>query len=223
MENNHSEFELHHTGEWLELRCRDEAIHVDFVGGAVGHRRQFGGGRGQPIARAVGLSGGKSPTVLDATAGLGRDAFVLASLGSTVTLIERSPIVVRLVEDALKRAAGEPDVSMIVSRMTLVEADAIDYMSTLDEAAKPDVIYLDPMYPPRKKSAQIKKEMRLLQMLLEDKEDAAELLTRALECAHQRVVVKRPGYAECLGGVEPTMAIKSKKHRFDVYVIKALS
>lgn len=222
MSSNTAEFELLHTGQWLELRYRGEAIHVDFIGGMVGHRRQFGGGRGQPIARAVGLCGGKSPIVLDATAGLGRDAFVLASLGSPVTLIERSPMVAELLEDGLKRAVEDPVVSAIVCRMSLVQGDAINYMAALGENERPDVIYLDPMYPSRKKSAQVKKEMRLLQMLLVDEGDGAELLPAALKSAKERVVVKRPSYAEWLGGIEPTMAITGKKHRYDVYVVKVV-
>jgi 16S rRNA (guanine1516-N2)-methyltransferase len=223
MVDGDAEFKLVQTDKWLELRHRGEAIHVDFVGGAVGHRRLYGGGRGQPMARAVGLSGGKSPSVLDVTAGLGRDAFVLASLGCQVTLVERSPLIAALLEDGLERAAKDPAISEIIGRMRLYCADGLEYMKAIDEKGRPDVIYLDPMFPPRKKSAQVKKEMRLLQTLLVDEGDGSELLPVALQSASERVVVKRPGYADWLGGLEPTMAITSKKHRFDVYVVKSLN
>ena len=105
-------FALVLTESRLELRKLDEpklgAVYVDFVEGAVAHRRKFGGGRGQSIAKAVGLKSGAMPTVVDATAGLGRDAFVLASLGCKVTLNERSPVVGALLQDGLTRAGQDP-------------------------------------------------------------------------------------------------------------------
>ena len=85
------------TPEHLELRKRDEpklgGIFVDFVGGAMAHRRKFGGGRGEAVAKAVGIKGDYLPDVVDATAGLGRDAFVLASVGCRVRMLERNPVV----------------------------------------------------------------------------------------------------------------------------------
>ena len=79
------------------LRKLDEPklgdVFVDFVAGAMAHRRKFGGGRGEAIAKAVGIKGAELPSVIDATAGLGRDAFVLASIGCQVRLVERHPVV----------------------------------------------------------------------------------------------------------------------------------
>lgn len=219
--------QLIHTGERLELRqCTADApgpVYVDFVGGAVGHRRRFGGGRGQEIARAVGLKQGATPHVLDATAGLGRDAFVLASLGCTLTLVERSPVVAALLADGLRRAAAAEEVAEIIRRMRLVHADAAAWLAGLPSAAAPDVVYLDPMYPHRAKAALVKKEMRLFREVVGADRDAERLLETALKVARVRVVVKRPDYAEPLGGRPPTMSIATKNHRFDVYVIKALN
>lgn len=91
------------TPEHLELRKRDEpklgGIFVDFVGGAMAHRRRFGGGRGEAVAKAVGIKGDYLPDVVDATAGLGRDAFVLASVGCRVRMLERNPVVAALLDD----------------------------------------------------------------------------------------------------------------------------
>lgn len=221
------QFQLQLTEEQLQLVQLDDpaagTVFVDFVGGAVGHRRRFGGGRGQPIARAVGLKGGASPTVLDATGGLGRDAFVLASLGCQVTLVERSPMVAALLEDGLKRAGMDAEIgSWVGERIRLVHADAVEWMTNLPEGDWPDVVYLDPMFPHRRKSALVKKEMRLLQQLLGGDEDADELLPAALRIATKRVVVKRPDYAPDLADMTPTMRIESKKNRFDVYVRAAL-
>ncbi len=198
-------------------------VYVDFVGGAVGHRHRFGGGRGQPIAKAVGLKGGAAPSVWDVTAGLGRDAFVLASLGCEVTLVERSPVVAALLEDGLKRARNDAEAGAVVARMRLLRGDAAELLAALEPDARPDVVYLDPMYPHRRKSALVKKEMRLFRELVGEDLDADRLLPPALAAARQRVVVKRPDYAEPLAGTPPTLAIATKNHRFDIYVLKALT
>jgi len=203
----------------LSLHKLDEpklgGICVDFVEGAVAHRRKFGGGRGQDIAKAVGLKHGFAPHVLDATAGLGRDAFVLASLGCQVSMIERMPVVAALLENGLERAKLNSEVADIVHNMSLIHASSIDSM---DNVIQPDVIYLDPMYPHREKSAAVKKEMRVFQSLVGEDLDADELLAPALALAKYRVVVKRPSYAPPLAEKNPSTSIKMKKNRFDVYV-----
>ena len=207
----------------LELVKLDEpkfgAIKVDFVDGASAHRRKFGGGRGQDIAKAIGLKHGFTPHILDATAGLGRDAFVLASLGCRVTLMERMPIVAALLENGLERAKLSHEVSEITDRMTLIHASSIESMTL---AQQPDVIYLDPMYPHREKSAAVKKEMRVFQSLVGEDLDADALLEPAIKLAKYRVVVKRPSYAEPLNNKKPSTSIKMKKNRFDVYVNQAI-
>jgi len=207
----------------LELLKCDEpklgAIKVDFAEGASAHRRKFGGGRGQDIAKAVGLKHGFTPHVLDATAGLGRDSFVLASLGCRVTMMERMPIVAALLENGLARANLIAEVNDITSRMQLINSSSIDNMTP---ELQPDVIYLDPMYPHRERSAAVKKEMRVFQSLVGEDLDADELLTPALALAKYRVVVKRPSYAEPLNNQKPSTSINMKKNRFDVYVNQAI-
>jgi 16S rRNA (guanine1516-N2)-methyltransferase len=207
----------------LELCKLDEpklgAICVDFVDGAVAHRRKFGGGRGQDIAKAIGLKHGFTPHVLDATAGLGRDGFLLAGLGCQVTLMERMPIVAALLDDGLARAQLNSEINDIANNMQLIHASSIENMSL---AQQPDVIYLDPMYPHREKSALVKKEMRVFQSLVGEDLDADALLTPALALAKYRVVVKRPSYAPPLDNKKPSTSIKMKKNRFDVYVNLAI-
>ncbi len=196
------------------------AIKVDFVDGAVAHRRKFGGGRGQDIAKAIGLKHGFSPHVLDATAGLGRDGFLLASLGCKVTLMERMPIVAALLEDGLERAKLNSDIGPLVQEhLQFIHASSIDNMPL---AEAPDVIYLDPMYPHKGKSALVKKEMRIFQSLVGQDNDADSLLAPALALAKYRVVVKRPSYAPPLANKVPSTSIKMKKNRFDVYVKQAI-
>ncbi|MDX7780448.1 class I SAM-dependent methyltransferase [Aeromonas hydrophila] len=220
------QFALVFTAARLELRKLDEpklgAVYVDFVEGAVAHRRKFGGGRGQSIAKAVGLKAGAMPNVVDATAGLGRDAFVLASLGCKVTMIERSPVVAALLQDGLVRAALDPEIGPWVrERMELLHGPAVETLLGLTE--RPDVIYLDPMFPHKQKSALVKKEMRVFQSLVGPDLDADALLPAALTMADKRVVVKRPDYAGWLNEHKPSMAIETKSNRFDVYVMAALA
>jgi 16S rRNA (guanine1516-N2)-methyltransferase len=197
-------------------------VYVDFVGGKKNHRRQFGGGKGQPLAKAVAIQ--DHPRILDATAGMGGDAFVFASLGCDVTLVERSPIVAALLADALERGQ-QPDVPedirQIVERMSLVCADAADYLRA--ERPNVDVIYLDPMYPEKKKAAAAKKDMQALQALVGPDLDSEALLAAALHTAEKRVVVKRPKGAPTLKGPKPNATVQSPNTRYDIYSIKALS
>lgn len=197
-------------------------VRADFLAGAAAHRRQYGGGGGQMIAKAVGVQPGVRPSVLDATAGLGRDAFVLAELGCAMTLIERQPIICALLTDGLRRAAADSEVAAIVARMPLACGDAITLMRAWSGTA-PQVIYLDPMFPERDKSALVKKEMRIFRALAGGDDDAPELLAAALALASHRVVVKRPRKAPAIAGQRPAYALVGKSSRFDVYPKRALS
>jgi 16S rRNA (guanine1516-N2)-methyltransferase len=196
-------------------------VRVDFVEGALAHRRQFGGGSGQMIAKAVGIQPGIRPQLLDATAGLGRDAFVLASLGCEVTLIERQPIIAALLEDGLARAALDSETAPIIARMRLLTGDAIQLMKDWQGPA-PQVIHLDPMFPHRDKSALVKKEMRLFRPLVGADDDAPALLQAALQLATHRVVVKRPRKAPCIEGARPGYSLDGKSSRYDIYPLKRL-
>jgi 16S rRNA (guanine1516-N2)-methyltransferase len=157
--------------------------------------------------------------VLDATAGLGRDAFVLASLGASVTLVERNPVVAALLFDGLRRAAANPQLAAVAARMQLQHCPAWQALAT---HAPVDVVFLDPMFPAREKTAQVKKEMRAFHEVVGSDDDASSLLAPALQLAKKRVVVKRPGYAAFLAGQAPTMSVTGKNNRFDVYVNAAI-
>lgn len=206
-------------------RKLNTSVSIDFLSGALAHRHQFGGGRGQAIAKAIGLKSGNNPTVLDTTAGLAGDAFVLATLGCTVTMLERSEVLFMLIEDALERASlNEAFEPMIKQGFTAINRDANDYIKEqlLTNNPAPDVIYIDPMYPDRKKSALVKKDMQILQRLHDEEDNAAELLDNALKYAKKRVVVKRPVNAETLSAKKPNTWIKSKKTRYDIYTIEKM-
>lgn len=207
------------TADRLELRRTEEKnqgpVSVDFTSGMLRYRMQFGGGRKEPLARAVGLKANRCPLVLDATAGLGRDGFMLASLGCRVMMMERSPVLAALLADGLRRGVLVPGLRDIMARITVT---AVDCLTLPPLSPAPDVIYLDPMYPHRTKSALVKKEMRLIRSLVGEDSDASELLDWALRHRTARVVVKRPKGAETLGPAKPSTGINSKNSRFDIYL-----
>lgn len=208
------------SDDGLQLRdLREHApgpLIADFNNAEITRRRKAG--KSLPLARAVGVKGGRPvPSILDATAGLGRDAYSMAALGCEVTAVERSPVVAALLEDALERANDEP-----ARRVRLVVGDAVGVMRRLTEAKRPDVVYLDPMFPAREKSALVKKEMQYFHALLGEESDGAELFEPAMACARGRVVVKRPARApELVGSPVPNHTIEGKTVRFDVYLPKS--
>lgn len=193
-------------------------VQVDFASRAMRHRRSSG--HNELLGRAVGATKKSGLRVLDATAGLGRDSFVMADLGCRVTLCERDPVVARMLLAGIHTAlqAGDPWLQDVLARMRLVPADARE--TGRARLLQQDVIYLDPMFPQRSKSAAVKKEMALFQLLLEretDLPDADELLLWALATGVTRVVVKRPSKAPPLAGRRPSHQIAGKAVRYDVY------
>lgn len=201
-----------------EKRQKDEKpIHVvDFVGGKVGFRLRSGEGKNQALAKAIGLNKGKMPRVIDATAGLGRDAFLLASLGVNVTLIERSPVMHQHLIDGLERAKAEGGIySEIIERMTLLHGNSIELIPSLEA----DVIVVDPMHPPRGNTALVKQEMRVLRDVVGADTDQEELMKVALSHARSRVVLKWPIKAEPMAGIQkPSHQIIGKSTRYDVFM-----
>ncbi|MCK7544454.1 class I SAM-dependent methyltransferase [Marinobacter bryozoorum] len=199
-------------------------VRAEFVAGKAGYRLAHGGGTGQLIARAVGLKRTHQTLhILDATAGLGQDAFVLAGLGHRVTMLERSPVIHALLEDGLARAAGDETTAPVVARMALIHADSISWLQQrAGQEPVADVIHLDPMFPHRDKSAAVKKEMQLFRPIVGDDPDAADLLAAALDCARYRVVVKRSRRAPAIPGPAPALKLDGKSSRYDVYPLRAL-
>ncbi len=199
------------------MEQRQNQLRVDFVSGAVGHRLRFGGGRGQDLPKAMGLRAGKTPAIVDATAGLGRDAFLLASLGAKVTLIERSAKMHALLHDGMVRATTQGGIyAEIIARMTLLHGDAKELLPDLT----PEAILIDPMHPPRKNSALVKRELRQVREIVGTDEDAADLLRVALDSASKRVVLKWPAKADPIQGVRAcSHQIIGKSTRYDVFML----
>lgn len=193
-------------------------LSFDFLDGAMSFRRQHGGGRKEPLAKAIGLKHNAMPEVIDATAGMGREAFLLASMGCQVTAFERNPIIYSLLDDAQRRLSNDENSTSLSARLSIKHCNSIESLNRLDATKHPKVIYMDPMFPERSKSAAVKKEMRIFKQLAGADIDDAELLQAALSAARERVVVKRPSKAPFVGQVKPSFQITSKKHRFDVYL-----
>ena len=192
-------------------------LNIDFVTGAVGHRLRFGGGRGQDLAKAMGLRAGKTPMIVDATAGLGRDSFLLASLGAQVILIERSEKMHALLVEGMNRAENEGgEFREIIGRMSLMKGDAKDLIPELSGEA----ILIDPMHPPRQKSALVKRELRQVREIVGTDDDAADLVRIALAHAQNRVVLKWPAKADPIDGLKAcTHQILGKTTRYDVFMV----
>lgn len=224
-------------GLWLRQNGKPPMqTQVDFVTGALFHRRRFGADRNIGLGKAVGADRRRDMVVLDATAGLGRDAFVLAVLGNQVTMVEREPALVALLQDGISRARKSAQESKddgligVLDRLTLISDDTVSMLQNHD--GRFDVIYLDPMFPERKKSASVKKEMQLLQRLHGDSaglanemERQSKLLDISLQYARYRVVVKRPKAAPNLGfsdSPQPTFSIAGKSSRYDIYTLESI-
>lgn len=187
---------------------------IDFSSGGAKHRRVYGGG--ELIGKAINVR--KNKTVWDFTAGLGRDAFVLASLGLSVRLFEREPVVAAMLQDGITRALQDEETNKIAQNMTLNFADSLQQLTILQQIPRPDVVYLDPMYPETTKSAEVKKEMAYFHQLVGYNADDEDLLPLALSFARQRVVVKRPRLGKTLTDRKPDYQYVGKSTRFDVYV-----
>ncbi len=168
------------------------------------------------LVRAARMRGVDEPTAVDCTAGLGEDSLLLAAAGFRVTLFERDETIAALLADAMERAAAEPQLEEAVGRMTLVGGDSIAGLTELGFA--PDVVYLDPMFPARTKSAAVKKKFQLLHHLEQPCEEEEALVAAALAAGPRKVVIKRPAKGPQLAGIKPSYSIAGKAVRYDVLV-----
>ena len=162
-------------------------------------------------------SEGENLKAIDATAGMGEDAFLLAAQGYEVTLYEQNPVVAALLKDAIRRAKKNQILKDIAGRMKVVEADSVECMSKLLDPV--DVIYLDPMFPARQKSSLINKKLQLIQKLEPPCSEETDLFDAALKVGPSRIIVKRPLKSEYLAGREPSYTLKGKAIRYDCYVL----
>ena len=158
-----------------------------------------------------------TPIAIDATAGLGEDALLLAAAGFQVELYERNPVIAALLEDALARATAVPQLAEAVCRMHLHVEDSIDALAHLE--VEPHVVLLDPMFPAKHGDARAKKKLQLLQRLEQPCEDEEALLDAACAASPRKVVVKRPLKGPHLAGRKPSYELRGKTIRYDCYAM----
>ena len=192
-------------------------LKCSFIEGPILHRLKYGKGRGQNLAKAVGMKFNKNRNIIDATAGLGYDSFILASLGANVTLIERSQKMHTLLQNGIDEGISfGGEIEKIVNRMELLFGDSKDILPKLT----PEVIMIDTMYKDRKKTALVKNNMRLVREIVGPDSDYIELLKVALNCAKNRVVLKQPRYAKPIKEIRKcSHQILGKTIRYDIFMI----
>ena len=191
-------------------------LKCSFIEGPILHRLKYGKGRGQNLAKAVGMKFNKNRNIIDATAGLGYDSFILASLGAKVTLIERSQKIHELLQNGIDEGISfGGEIEKIINRMELLFGDSKDILPKLT----PEVIMIDTMYKDRKKTALVKNNMRLVREIVGPDSDYIELLKVALNCAKNRVVLKQPRYAEPIREIRKcSHQILGKTIRYDIFM-----
>ncbi len=180
-----------------------------------GEQRSWPAPKDGALAQALGR---KTRTVVDATTGWGQDSLHIFRMGYELTCLERSPVMAELLSDGFTRLAQLDWMQRLnLEPPQLLQGNAIDLLANLKP--RPDCIYLDPMFPPkRKKSALPKKSMMVLRDLLGDDQDKKLLFDAAIAVAGKRVVVKSPDYAKPLGG-KPSQSFQGKLLRYDVYLV----
>lgn len=185
----------------------------DFAG--MLHRVTEGRLQHEMLVKAV-KSNGTELRAVDATAGMGEDAFLIAAYGYDVTLYEQNPVIAVLLKDAIRRAKKNPVLKETAARMHVVQGDSIELLpGNMDEI---DVIYLDPMFPGRQKTGLINKKLQLIQKLEPPCSTEEELFEAALNSSASRIIVKRPLKSPNLAGKSPNYMLKGKAIRYDCYV-----
>ena len=210
-----SNLELLYDEEGLLLKGNDMELRGDFS--YMQKRLKQSNLECEMLVRAVRIKGHEGPlNVIDATAGMGEDSLLLAAAGFNVIMYEYDTVIAALLEDTLKRAEFQTELSEIVKRMTLIAGDSIEAMKLLKES--PDVILLDPMFPKRQKSGLIKKKFQLLQQLEKPCDNESELLNAAIMAKPKKIVIKRPLKGPYLAGRKPDYSYNGKAIRYDCIV-----
>lgn len=196
------------VGEGMELRCDLAAMLPRIKQSKLAH---------ELLVRAARVKGVETPHAIDATAGFGEDALLLAAAGFHVQLFEQDPVIAALLADGLARAAEHPQLAPITQRMRLTQGDSVQALQARAsmDVAKPDVVYLDPMFPARTKSAAVKKKFQLLHHLEAPCTNEEELLLAAIASKPRKVVIKRPAKGPYLAGIKPSYSITGKAVRYD--------
>lgn len=170
----------------------------------------------QEIIKAIGIKNNLPLKVLDTTAGQGRDSFVLASLGCSVTLLERNKVIYLLLKNAIKNAKNIDQLKNVVKNMSVINQDSIEFLEYNKNFF--DVIYIDPMFPESNKSRLVKKDMQIFREIVGNDSDSSKILVSAFKSNTKRIVVKRMNKSDFLDDKKPNFSIKGTSIRFDVYI-----
>lgn len=217
-ENQNPRFTLTQQEDLLAIcdtQNKFKPISIDF--NKLDHDWKFKSiGKNFDLCKAVGIKKINADhqdqlTVLDATAGLGGDSFILAKMGCLVTMLERNHSLAQMLESALSNYQS----NHVKNNLQFIHTSAFEFLTTCQQF---NIIYLDPMFPEKNNSALVKKEMQILQELIGSDSDSDQLLNLALAKATNRVVVKRPKGAAYLAEKKPSYEIKGKSVRYDVYL-----
>ena len=179
----------------------------------------------EPLVKAARIKGEKKErTAVDATAGLGEDAFLLAAAGWRITMFEKDPVIAALLRDALDRAERDSALAPVVSRLSLREEDSLPYLRSIraDGKERPDLILLDPMFPGRTKSGLVRKKFQLLHLLERPCGNEEELLMGAVKANPLKIVVKRPAKGPYLAGRKADYSLEGSRIRYDCYISKGV-
>ena len=218
-EGREDEIHLFYGEEGLSLRQGELSLRGDFTEmlPRLGKKKV----ENEMSVKAAKLSKGDHPLIFDATAGLGEDSFIFAAAGFHVVMYEYDPIIFALLEDSVSRALCDRELKYPVSRMEINQGDSISALKAIAEGDgedRPDVIFLDPMFPARTKSADVGKKFQLLQQLESPCSDGEDLLYAAIRANPKKIVIKRPAKGEFLGGIKPDFSFEGKAVRYDCLI-----
>jgi 16S rRNA (guanine1516-N2)-methyltransferase len=193
------------------LKDNFKPFFIDFNSSKINFRKKSNGK--ELLIRALDATKLNNPVIIDATAGLGNDSFIIASFGYKVNMVERSPIVNILLQNAIERGLNDKDIYSIIKNMNLINDESINVINNLPA----DIIYMDPMFDKKDNSALVKKEMRIFRDIVGNDDDAGKLFELALSKANYRVILKRPRKSPTINSIKPTYSLSGSACRFDVY------
>ena len=200
---------LYFTDDYLHIALKQSGIDfcVDFCSKQAAFRQQQN--NRELLLRALG----DAKSVCDLTCGFAKDTLVMAHKNINVTALEKNSIIFALTDNALQRLKiSKPE---LAAKINIYNSDAVNWLAQNNKTF--DAIYLDPMFPARKKSAQVKKAAQVLQFLNCNAEQTVWDLAVLLQYC-KRVVVKRPKNAENLFTQKPCFSVKGSTCRFDGYL-----
>ena len=215
---SHNEKYLLLEDNYLTLITDGNSLTIDFSSKEIANRIDPKAKKCSVVQAVEGRNKNKLE-ILDTTAGLGRDSFTLAARGHSVMAIEKDTYIFLLLCDALNRAKHQAHISDIANNITFRNDDSSEYITACSDSF--DCAYVDPMFPERKKSAKVKKDMQIMHNVAfnNDKNNNDILTNLTNEKIAKKIIVKRPINAEFLAKKKPSSQLKGKTNRFDIYLV----